>query len=67
MICRSETVYSDCTSTTNAYSCCRLLWRRDRECRRVLRSGVTGYDQLYNADEDVWLGEMENEEWRMEN
>lgn len=53
-----STVYSDGTSTTNAYSCCRLLWRRDRECRRVLRSGVTGYDQLYNADEDVWLADI---------
>ena len=53
-----STVYSDGTSTTNAYSCCRLLWRRDRERRRVLRSGVTGYDQLYNADEDVWLADI---------
>ena len=50
---RSST-YSDGTSETNAYSCCRLLWRRDREGRRVLRSARTGTDSLYYAEEDVW-------------
>ena len=51
-------VYSDGTSETNAYSCCRLLWKRDREGRKVLRSAQTGSDSLYNADEDVWLADV---------
>ena len=50
--------YSDGTSETNAYSCCRLLWRRDREGRKVLRSAQTGTDSLYYADEDVWLADV---------
>ena len=55
--------YSDGTLETNAYSCCRLLWRRDREGRKTLRSAQTGKDSLYYADEDVWLGEVGNGEW----
>ena len=51
-------VYSDGTCETNAYSCCRLLWRRDRQGRKVLRSAQTGTDSLYNADEDVWLADV---------
>ena len=43
---------------TNAYSCCRLLWRRDREGRKTLRSAQTGTDHLYNAIEDVWLADI---------
>ena len=50
--------YSNGTSETNAYSCCRLLWRRDREGRTVLRSAQTGIDSLYYADEDVWLSDV---------
>ena len=50
--------YLDGTSETNAYSCCRLLWRRDREGRRTLRSAVTGQDGLYYAMEDVWLSDV---------
>ena len=50
-----STTYLDGTSLTNAYSCCRLLWKRDREGRKTLRSAVTGTDHLYNAMEDVWL------------
>ena len=53
-----STTYSDGTSLTNAYSCCRLLWSRDREGRKTLRSAVTGYDQIYNADEEVWLADI---------
>ena len=53
-----STVYSDGTSETNAYSCCRLLWTRDREGRRKLRSARTGTDSLYYADEEVWLSSM---------
>ena len=51
---RSRT-FSDGTSLTNAYSCCRLLWSEDRLGRRTLRSAVTGRDRLYYANEDVWL------------
>lgn len=49
------TRYSDGTSLTNAYSCCRLLWSSDRCGRRVLRSAVTGFDGLYYGEEDVWI------------
>ncbi len=35
-------MYSDGTSETNAYSCCRLLWRRDRKGRTTLRSAKLG-------------------------
>ncbi len=55
-----STTYLDGTSLTNAYSCCRLLWKRDREGRKVLRSAQTGTDHLYNAMEDVWLDEVAN-------
>ena len=50
-----STTYFDGTSLTNAYSCCRLLWKCDREGRKVLRSAQTGTDHLYNAYEDVWI------------
>ena len=53
-----STVYLDGTSLTNAYSCCRLLWRRGREGRRTLRSAKTGTDHLYRATEDVWLADV---------
>ena len=53
-----STVYSDGTSLTNSYSCCRLLWKRDREGRKTIRSGVTGTDHLYNAEEEVWLADI---------
>ncbi|MBR6586243.1 MAG: hypothetical protein IKK82_02370, partial [Kiritimatiellae bacterium] len=57
-----STTYFDGTFITNAYSCCRLLWRQDREGRKVLRSAKTGTDHLYNAEEDVWLAELGNGE-----
>ena len=53
-----STIYLDGTFTTNAYSCCRLLWRQDREGRKTLRSAKTGTDHLYNAEEDVWLADI---------
>ena len=53
-----STTYSDGTSLTNAYSCCRLLWSRDRQGRKTLRSAVTGQDRLYYADEEVWLRDI---------
>ena len=51
-------LYSDGTSETNAYSCCRLLWSRDRRGRKVLRSARTGSDDLYHAEEEVWLADV---------
>ncbi|MBQ2630476.1 MAG: hypothetical protein IJG13_12445, partial [Kiritimatiellae bacterium] len=59
--------YSDGTSETNAYSCCRLLWRRDRQGRKTLRSAQTGTDLLYYAEEEVWLGEVKSVKCKMEN
>ena len=53
-----STTYLDGTSTTNSYSCCRLLWSRDREGRTTLRSAQTGTDHLYYANEDTWLSEV---------
>ena len=50
--------FSDGTSMTNAYSCCRLLWSEDRLGRRKLRSAVTGLDGMYYAEEDVWLADV---------
>ena len=46
------TAYSDGTSATNSYSCCRLLWSRDREGRVTYRNATTGYDHLYYAIEE---------------
>ena len=61
-----STTYLDGTSLTNAYSCCRLLWKRDREGRKTLRSAQTGTDHLYNAMEDVWLaGVSTNGQYRV--
>ena len=53
-----STRYSDGTSETNAWSCCRKLWSRDREGRKTLRSAVTGQDRLYYAEEEVSLREL---------
>lgn len=53
-----SSVYSDGTSLTNAYSCCRLLWSRDRAGRSVLRSALTGQDRQYYAEEETWLGDL---------
>ena len=50
-----STTYFDGTSLTNAYSCCRLLWKRDRQNRTTLRSARTGTDHLYNAYEEIWI------------
>ena len=53
-----STIYADGSSTTNAYSCCRLLWSQDRTGRKVLRSAVTGEDHLYYAMEEVSLADL---------
>ncbi len=57
-----STTYIDGTSLTNAYSCCRLLWKIDRTGRRTLRSAATGFDHLYYAEEDVWLADVSTNE-----
>ena len=53
-----STLYSDGSFSTNAYSCCRLLWSQDRTGRKVLRSAVTGEDHLYYAMEEVSLAQL---------
>ena len=60
-----STTYLDGTSITNAYSCCRKLWSRDREGRRTLRSGVTGRDHLYYAEEEVWLQDVASDGYKV--
>ena len=60
-----STTYLDGTSITNSYSCCRKLWSRDREGRRTLRSGVTGRDHLYYAEEEVWLQDIASDGYKV--
>ncbi len=51
-------IYADGSFTTNAYSCCRLLWSQDRSGAKTLRSAKTGEDHLYYATEEVSLAEL---------
>ena len=60
-----STTYLDGSSITNSYSCCRKLWSRDREGRRTLRSGVTGQDHLYYAEEEVWLQDVSSNGYKV--
>ncbi len=53
-----STRYADGSFTTNAYSCCRLLYSIDRNGRKTLRSAVTGQDHLYYAMEEVYLADL---------
>ena len=53
-----STTWLDGTSETNAYSCCRLLWRRDATGARTLRSATTGTDHLYFAEEEVGVRDL---------
>ncbi|MGN0833896.1 MAG: RHS repeat domain-containing protein, partial [Kiritimatiellia bacterium] len=53
-----STIYADGSFSTNAYSCCRLLWSQDRTGRKVLRSAMTGEDHLYYAMEEVSLSAL---------
>ncbi|MBR4171256.1 MAG: hypothetical protein IKR48_06355, partial [Kiritimatiellae bacterium] len=48
-----SSLYSDGTSETNAWSCCRLLWSGSRDGAVTLRSAQTGRDRLYHAFEEV--------------
>ena len=61
---RSKT-YLDGTSETNAYSCCRKLWSRDRQGRKTLRSARTGTDHLYYAEEEVWLQDVSSNGYKV--
>ena len=53
-----STLYADGSVSTNAYSCCRLLYTVGRDGRKVLRSAQTGTDHLYYAMEEVSLAEL---------
>ena len=53
-----STLYADGSSSTNAYSCCRLLYTVGRDGRKVLRSAQTGTDHLYYAMEEVSLADL---------
>lgn len=53
-----STIYADGSFTTNAYSCCRLLWSQDRTGHKVLRSALTGKDHLYYAIEEVSMSAL---------
>ncbi|MBQ6246038.1 MAG: hypothetical protein IJK04_04175, partial [Kiritimatiellae bacterium] len=57
------TFFPDGSSTTNAYSCCRLLWSRDRDGRKTVRSAITGEDRLYYAMLETSLGEIPSHEY----
>ena len=53
-----STRYADGSFSTNAYSCCRLLWTRDRNGMKTVRSATTGRDHLYYAMEEVSLAQL---------
>ena len=53
-----STRYADGSFTTNAYSCCRLLWSQGRDGFKTVRSAVTGEDHLYYANLDVSFGDL---------
>ncbi|MGI6494683.1 MAG: RHS repeat-associated core domain-containing protein [Kiritimatiellia bacterium] len=53
-----STLYSDGSISTNAYSCCRLLWTQDRNGFKTLRSAETGKDHLYYATEEESLAQL---------
>lgn len=53
-----HTQYSDGSSSTNAYSCCRLLHTIDRDGAKTVRSATTGQDHLYYAMEQISIREL---------
>ena len=59
---RVATLYADGASSTNAYSCCRLLWTQDRDSAKTLRSATTGQDSLYWAAEEVSLAQLPHDD-----
>ncbi|MBR3085389.1 MAG: RHS repeat-associated core domain-containing protein [Kiritimatiellae bacterium] len=63
--CRDRRVATRCAdgaSSTNAYSCCRLLWTQDRDGAKTLRSATTGQDSLYYAMEEVSLAQLPHDD-----
>ena len=56
-----STLFSDGSSTTNAYSCCRLLWWTERNGATFYRSATTGKNHLQYAIEEVTLSERERD------
>ncbi len=59
---RVATLYADGASSTNAYSCCRLLWTQGRDGAKTLRSATTGKDSLYYAMEEVSLAQLPHDD-----
>ncbi|MCL1856240.1 MAG: hypothetical protein FWF84_01160, partial [Kiritimatiellaeota bacterium] len=49
---------SDGATSTNAYSCCRLLWSEGFDGARTYRSAPTGRDHLYHAMEEASLANL---------
>ncbi|MBP5543276.1 MAG: RHS repeat protein, partial [Kiritimatiellae bacterium] len=59
---RVATLYADGASSTNAYSCCRLLWTQGSDGAKTLRSATTGKDSLYYAMEEVSLAQLPHDD-----
>ncbi|MGI6495979.1 MAG: hypothetical protein ACOX5G_07810 [Kiritimatiellia bacterium] len=57
-----STLYSDGSTSTNAYSCCRLLFTIDRDGRKTERLAQTGTDHLRYAMLDVSFPELPQNE-----
>ncbi|MGI6495970.1 MAG: hypothetical protein ACOX5G_07755, partial [Kiritimatiellia bacterium] len=53
-----STLHADGSTSTNAHSCCRLLWTQDRNGFKTLRSAETGKDHLYYAIEEESLAQL---------
>ena len=53
-----STVYDDGSIETNEYSCCRELSHTDRSGAKILYSATTGTENLYRAEEDVYLRQL---------
>ncbi|MBQ6104087.1 MAG: hypothetical protein IJL06_10510, partial [Kiritimatiellae bacterium] len=58
-----STLYSDGSSSTNAYSCCRLLFTVDRNGMKRERLASTGTDHLRHAWLDVSFPSLPKNEW----
>ena len=60
-----STLYSDGSSSTNAYSCCRLLFTVDRNGMKRERLADTGTDHLRHAWLDVSFRDLPKNEWNV--
>ena len=52
------TQYDDGSSETNAYDCCRLLFRIDRNGAKTLYCSTPETEKLYHAEEEVYLAQL---------